>query len=320
MTCSGGDSAVAADLAAQLGVELPVLAPATIARLHAVLPDAATAGNPLDYTALLWEDTAALTELIDALGADPGVGRVLVLFDEYDGRAPILDAVATARVPVMLGSTLPELVPEGGIAGLRSALLCAKAGDEDPARIAALKTVRTARRGRRLGEHETKELLREAGIPVVPGALAGNEDEAVAVWRELGGPVAVKTTGVTHKAAAGGVFLNVDAEDAVRAAYRRLDGTVLVERMAAPGLELLVAVSRDGLAPVLVVGLGGVHTELLDTATITPLPATDVDPRVADLARKLEQIPGLALIELNPVIVNTHGAVAVDALAYEEEP
>ena len=81
MTCSGGDSAVAADLAAELGVELPALAPETVARLEAVLPAAATAANPLDYTALLWDEPEKLTELIEALGDDPAVGRVLVLYD-----------------------------------------------------------------------------------------------------------------------------------------------------------------------------------------------------------------------------------------------
>ena len=46
MTCSGGDSAVAADLAAELGVELPALAPATLARLEAVLPARGDRGEP----------------------------------------------------------------------------------------------------------------------------------------------------------------------------------------------------------------------------------------------------------------------------------
>jgi acetyl-CoA synthetase len=328
MTCSGGDSAIAADLAATLGVELPVLAPATVARLERTLPDAATAANPLDYTSLLWDDTAALRELVAALEDDPAVGQVLVLFDEFDGPAPILDAAGDA----LLASTLPELCPPGGIAGLRSALLAAKAlaGTPDADRIAEIGTARRAARGAGLEEHEAKALLRQAGIPVVPGWTVDDEDAAVAAWRELGGAVALKRTGLRHKSAGGGLILDVDGEFAVKQAYRRLGGTVLVERMATPGTELLVAVRRDGIVPVLVVGLGGVHTELLDTAVIVPLPvsrdrvkqalvtlgvgATDA---VATLAAKLTELP-LALIELNPVIVRAHHAVAVDALADQE--
>ncbi|HET6547318.1 MAG TPA: acetate--CoA ligase family protein, partial [Solirubrobacter sp.] len=328
MTCSGGDSAIAADLAAALGVELPAFAPATVARLRRTLPDAATAANPLDYTSLLWDDTDALRELIAALGDDPAVGQVLVVYDEFDGHAPILDAVGDA----LLASTLPELCPPGGIAGLRSALLAAKAVAmaPDPERIADVGRARRALRGAGLEEHEAKALLRDAGIPVVPGWTVDDEDAAVAAWRELGGAVALKRTGLRHKAVNDGLILDVDGEIAVKHAYRKLGGTVLVELMAAPGTELLVAVRRDGIVPVLVVGLGGVHTELLDTVVIVPLPVTHARVKqalaelgagaadaVAALATKLTELP-LALIELNPVIVRAHHAVAVDALADQE--
>jgi acetyl-CoA synthetase len=332
LTCSGGDSALAADLAARLGIGLPALAPATIARLEAILPEAATAANPLDYTSLLWEDVPALRELIVVLAADPAVGRVLVLYDEYGARGPILDAVATVDAPVLLASTLPELMSEGAIGGLRSGLLAARAlgVTADPQRIAEIGAARRAARGAGLEEHEAKAVLRAAGIPVVPGWPVRDEEAAVAAWRELGGPVALKRTGLRHKSAENGVILDVDDEIAVKTAYRRLGGTVLVERMAAPGIELLVAIRRDGIVPVLVVGLGGIHTELLDRVAIVPLPVTEARVRqalgslgvkhtraVARLAVKLTALP-LALIELNPVIVRANGAVAVDALADQE--
>ena len=101
--------------------------------------------------------------------------------------------------------------------------------------------------------------------------------------------------------------------------------------MAAPGTELLVAVRRDGIVPVLVVGLGGVYTELLDTAVIVPLPVTEarVQAGAEHARRRRDPTPSrrsppsstelpLALIELNPVIVRAHDAVAVDALADQE--
>jgi succinyl-CoA synthetase beta subunit len=250
------------------------------------------------------------------------------VFDEFDGHAPILDAVGDA----LLASTLPELCPPGGIAGLRSALLAAKALSVTPDadRIAEIGQARRVTRGAGLEEHEAKRLLREAGIPVVPGWTVSDEEAAVAAWRALGGAVALKRTGLRHKSVSGGLILDVDGEIAVKQAYRRLGGTVLVERMAAPGTELLVAVRRDGVVPVLVVGLGGVHTELLDTAAIVPLPITharvnaalraigvDAPDAVATLATKLAELP-LALIELNPVIVRAQSAVAVDALADQE--
>jgi len=75
MTCSGGDSAQGADEAERLGVALPELAPATCDRLRELLPAAATPANPLDYTAMIWGDAPALRGLVQAVGADPAIGR-----------------------------------------------------------------------------------------------------------------------------------------------------------------------------------------------------------------------------------------------------
>ncbi|MDA0166774.1 acetate--CoA ligase family protein [Solirubrobacter ginsenosidimutans] len=325
MTCSGGDSAVAADLAAELGVDLPALAPQTITRLEAVLPAAATAGNPLDYTALLWDEPEQLTELIEALLSDPSIGRVLVLYDaanDAEDWAAVLTAVKRASGDVTVASTLPELVSDGAIAGLRSG-------------VRAMRPRRTPRPlatrvdgGRMIGEAEAKALLRAAGIPVVDGEVT---DDAVTTWKRLGGPVAVKLVGVTHKARNRGVVLDLNDEREIREAVMRLGPTVLVERMAPRGVEVLVAIRRDGLVPVLVIGAGGVYTEELDDVAVIPLPAdehriaqalgtlrTPIAPEpIAKLALALQDLP-LALVELNPVIVHGNQAVAVDALAQEE--
>jgi acetate---CoA ligase (ADP-forming) len=324
MTCSGGDSAVAADLAAELGVELPALAARTLARLTAVLPGAATAGNPLDYTALLWDEPGKLTELIEALGDDPAIARVLVLYDaanDAEDWAAVLQAVKQARGDVTVASTLPELVTEGAIAGLRSGIRAMRPLRE-PRALAA-----RADGGRMIGEVEAKRLLREAGVPVVDGELT---DDAVATWRRLGGAVAVKRVGVAHKAREGGVLLDLDDEEAIRAAAERLGPTVLVERMAPRGTEAIVAIRRDGLVPVLVVGAGGIHTERFNDVAVVPLPAgadriaealatlrTPIPARpIAEIALALQDLPH-ALIELNPVIVHGASAVVVDALAQE---
>jgi acetate---CoA ligase (ADP-forming) len=117
---------------------------------------------------------------------------------------------------------------------------------------------------------------------------------------------------------------------------------VLVEAMAPAGIELLVSARRDAVVPVLTVGLGGIWTEAFGDVAVVPLPADAA--RIERALRSLRAAPllegtrtgapvdvaaaaalaaragallldqGLELLELNPVLVNARGAVAVDAL------
>jgi acyl-CoA synthetase (NDP forming) len=390
MTCSGGDSAQGADEAQRLGLTLPELAPETCTRLAALLPSAATVANPLDYTAMIWGDVNALGELVRALGEDRSVGQVLVFYDQPHGltgapeaswravREGIMLGARLSPAPTLVSSTLPELLDDAAAAefaaagvpaaaGLRTGLRCAAVVHDgrvaDPARlreIAATARIAAAETGAAgdagggewIAEHQAKELLRGAGIAVPDGYTVSSAEAAVAAWRELGGPVALKLSAarVQHKTELGAVVLGLDAEREIRAAYLELaalaeshDGAVLAERMAPPGVELIIAAHTDGLVPALVVGLGGIWTELLRDVAVVPLPA-----RVDRVERALGTLRGaplllggrgragadvaaaarlaarvgdllvdhrLAAIECNPVLVAApgQGAVAVDA-------
>ncbi len=161
LTCSGGDSGIAADLAAARGLELPELAPATRERLAELLPSAATVANPLDYTSMLWDRPQLLERIAEAVGSDPGVDQLLLLFDQPEGladdvreeweavRRALLAGAGRSGAAVLLGSTLPELLDRAsamelagrGIAtaaGLGEAIACAaalRAPRPDPGRL-----------------------------------------------------------------------------------------------------------------------------------------------------------------------------------------
>jgi acetate---CoA ligase (ADP-forming) len=381
LTCSGGDSGLGADEAARVGLPLPALVPATVATLRPRLPAAATIGNPLDYTAMIWGEVETLRDLIRTVGEDPAIGQVLVFYDRPPGisgasltsweavEEGILAGAEASPVPVVVASTLPELLDDDGawrfcaagvpaVAGLRTGVTVAAALTAPPPDAGRLREIAAfagrPAAGRWLAEHEAKALLRERGVPVVDGRLALSEDEAVAAFSALAGPVALKVSApdVQHKTAIGGVVLDVRDEPGVREAFRRLRGAVtgpirttdnptngaaslnaavLVEQMAQPGVELLISVSRDAVVPALVIGLGGIFVEALDQVAIIPLPA-DRD-RIAHAIRKLKApIPdhaadiaaqiavaadGLALLECNPVLIHRDGAVVVDAIAKE---
>jgi acetyl-CoA synthetase len=388
VTCSGGDSAQGADEAASRRLELPPLAPATRERLREQLPHAATVANPLDYTAMIWGDSDAVGGLVTTIGEDPGVGQVLVFYDQPAGltgaveeswravRDGIIAGARESPAPTMVASTLPELLDDAAawrfaqsgvpaVAGLRTGIRCAEAMRTpagDPGRLreiaafALAVTTRSAGPGdsRWLGEHETKQLLRDAGVNVVDGRVVADADDATRALRELGGHIALKLSGasVQHKSDLGGVVVGLDDVPAVRAAYEQLaqlaaahDAVVLAEAMADPGVELLIAARTDALVPALILGLGGIWTELLDDVAVIPLPASPrrveralrslrgaplllggrgrqaVDlPAACELAGRVGELlleRSLALIELNPAFVSADGAIVADAKALE---
>jgi len=383
MTCSGGDSSAAGDEAGSRGLEFATFSPTTESRLAELLPPAATIQNPLDYTAMIWGERERLRDLIAAVADDPAVVELLIFYDEppdlegdpkisWDAvREGILDGARDSGVPVIVASTLPELLQADSadrmvaagvppIAGLRSGIAVAAAlarAEGDPERLRAIAgAARATDRGpdRWLGEHDAKQLLRDAGMPVVPGRVARDEDDAVAILAELGAPVAAKLTGdeVRHKSEIGALALDLVSEEDVRGAHGRLAklgaGAVLVERHAPAGAELLVSARRDAVVPSLALGLGGVWTEALADAAVIPLPATaarveralrglrgaalliggrgrpelDVGAAArlaADVGRLLLDSE-LELVELNPVVVYEEGAVVVDALAKTSAP
>lgn len=383
LTCSGGDSSIAADEAVRLGLELPELSTPTRERLAELLPRAATAGNPLDYTAMIWGDADLLRRITVAVGEDPAIDQFLILYDHPQGleapaagewaavRAGIVAGADETKAATLVASTLPDLIDgaasdelaERGVplvAGLRTALVCARALRIPTADAGRLREIATAARSTHrsdaeggdgwVDEIDAKELLRKAGLPVPDGRAVASEDEAALATRELGAPVAVKLSspGLLHKSDTDSLRLGVETEEAARAAYRELSGAadgvgrVLVERMASPGIELLVAARADAVVPALVIGLGGIWAEALDDVAIVPLPASvervarairslrgataleggrgrpavdlDAAAEVAAVIGAVLLESGLDLIELNPVAVHGTGCIVLDAV------
>jgi acetate---CoA ligase (ADP-forming) len=199
-----------------------------------------------------------------------------------------------------------------------------------------------------------EELARCYGLPLVPGRLVQTARHAADAAAELGGPVALKAValGLVHKTDAGAVRLGLRGRTAVLRAARemkrslRASGQTLsgfhVQRMAAPGAELLVGFTTDPLfGPVLACAAGGTAVELLADSAIRLAPLTERDvhemPRslatfplltghrgaptadvaaLEDVLRRAsalaEDLPAIAELDCNPVLVSTQGAAIVD--------
>ena len=189
------------------------------------------------------------------------------------------------------------------------------------------------------------------GIRLLETKLATGVASAEKTAQQLGFPTVMKATrpGLVHKGELGGVQLGLSNESAVRQAYLAIAGsldeaepTVALQRMVPTGVELVVGVAHDALFGSLVmVGLGGVHTDLLGDRSFRALPLTDRDAagmwrelRAAPLltgyrgtpamdtdaleqlllrvARLAEDFPEISELDLNPVVAVPDGVTALD--------
>jgi acetate---CoA ligase (ADP-forming) subunit beta len=158
-----------------------------------------------------------------------------------------------------------------------------------------------------LTEVESKDLMMEAGLPVVEGMLAGSEEEVVRISNQLGFPVALKiiSPDIIHKSDAHGVKLNL--ADSAQAAEAYLSMTesiasqfpgaeiwgVSVQKMAPPGVEVIIGMNKDvQFGPMVMFGLGGILVEILKDVSFRIVPLTRRDAR-----EMIKEIKGYPLLE-----------------------
>ena len=327
LTASGAYVGLTNDLAEDIGLEIPELDPATLAKVKEVLPPFGNYGNPLDVTAGFSPD--ALAAATKALIDDPNVGT---LFISFPINLPIpvrnfnkgMAGSPKPKVLVALGDTW-ELSPETAQAIKESPAVFSRSSDRmlraitlytrygrllarpsarmPPEPIKGLPKLGKGAQPEWLG----KKVLAAAGVRVPDGELARTADEAITVAKRIGYPVVLKAqaAALSHKTEAGGVILNLADEGAVRAAWDTLvknikraapgvtlDGA-LVEKMSPKGVELMVGAKRDPeWGTVLLVGLGGVWVEALGDVTLLPVDADEA--RIVEALRSLRTAKLLA--------------------------
>ena len=312
LTNAGGLGILAADACDSVGLELPALGEATVARLRDLLPAEASVANPVD---MLGSATAASYEqALPIVLDDPHVDAALVLFvpavtATADQVAVAVDAAARAAAsgkPVLAVVMSAEGVPEALRAG---SAVAAFAYPESAARALGRVAERAEWLRRPLGfvpslegidrtagalvveralersedswldPAETRALLAAYGLPLVSERLAADADAAVRAAAELGFPAVVKSAAAgAHKTETGGVALDLEDEAAVRAAAERIGFPVLVQPMLPGGTELLAGLVQDPVfGPLVAFGPGGVFAELIGDASLRIAPLTDFD-------------------------------------------
>jgi 3-hydroxypropionyl-CoA synthetase (ADP-forming) len=153
-------------------------------------------------------------------------------------------------------------------------------------------------------EESSKEILGEYGIKVPKYALVTNSDEAVQKSKEIGFPLVAKIVSpdILHKTDVDGVKVGLSSEDEVKKAFddmfNRLKEKfdvkgVLLEKMVPKGVELIVGLQNDSqFGPSIMVGIGGIYTELFKDVSFRVLPVTK-----NEAAKMLESLRGKDILK-----------------------
>jgi len=211
-----------------------------------------------------------------------------------------------------------------------------------------------------LTEFESKELLKEIGIPTPKQELTNSKEQTIKATKEIGFPVVLKLIAedVVHKSDMDAVKLNLKNEEEVGKAFEELmkipsqsEKKVSVQEMAKePITELIIGMTTDAqFGPALMFGIGGILVELLEDVSFRIAPITEFDAKEmiheikgfpildgyrgkpkADLNAIVETLMKISDLvtkyeeinemDLNPVFIYDKGLICVDARIILKKP
>ena len=185
-------------------------------------------------------------------------------------------------------------------------------------------------------EESSKKILADYGIKVPPYALVTTPSEAEKKATEIGFPLVAKVVSpeILHKTDVKGVKVGIksgsEAEAVFSEMYDRLSKQyqikgILLEKMVPPGVEIIIGLQNDAqFGPVLMVGLGGIFTEVFQDVSfrVLPINENDAEEMLKDLkgSKLLKGFRGSEAIDigvLKDALMNI-GRLGIDLAPYFE--
>ena len=366
LTVSGGGGIWGADAVSAQGLQVPELSASMQATIRALIPSYGSPRNPVDITAQAVH-SGGLQKTIDLLDQSDEVDAILVVISmSSETRMPFkipelkprLDA--QNKLIAFYSYTLPSNFARTALAGAgvvvlsglthvavamrqlvqRAQFKLAPAGAVNPTpNISAHLTSAT------LSEHDSKSLLREAGVALPHEFLVTEKSALDIAIVQAGFPLVMKiqSRDIPHKSEVGGVRVDIATKDDALAAYdalldnarrRRPDAAiqgVLVGPMAKKGVEIIVGTMLDAtFGAMIMVGLGGIITELYKDVVYRPAPvSTDeaiamvAELKAAPLLHGFRGVPNAdvpALAQLIAQISHLAAGAAADIAEIELNP
>ncbi len=335
VTNAGGPGVMATDTLISMGGKLEKLSDRTMEKLNELLPPFWSHGNPVDVVgdASPTRISKATSIVLD----DENVDAVLVILTPQAMTNPtataqaIVDISAKTTKFIMaawLGGTSMrqglEILTNAEIAtyatpgqAMRSFMTMTRyinnlemlyetprdvpvSFNYDRAKLREKYSGSIFKKSKVLSEDDSKRLINDYGISTTHPELALTEDQAVKIAEKKGYPVVLKISSpdITHKVDVGGISLNLENEEILRASYKNMLETVsnkvpdaqidgiTVQKMidTTDDVEMILGIKKDKLfGTVLLAGMGGTSAELIDDKRL------EFPPLNEQLARQMIQ-------------------------------
>jgi acyl-CoA synthetase (NDP forming) len=254
----GGHLALAADLATEQGLELPLLSADLSQRIGTTLPRTASTVNPVDLAGGGEQDFFNYARTVSMLAASGEVDSVLLTgyfggysedqaelaSKEAEVAAAMADGVVAAGRPLVVHSMYPA---SPTLAPLRAAGIPVYGDISSAVRVLARLAARAEQAPRGvpdlpvpapagfavgsnppvhapagIGYFAARAAIKSAGIPLMEAVEVRTKAEAVSAAASIGFPVALKALGAAHKSDGGGVRLGIAGENALAAAFEEM--------------------------------------------------------------------------------------------------
>lgn len=352
LTNAGGPGILCADTLAANGLNVPEFSSALQNNLRQFLRREASVKNPIDLIATI--DPEEFRRCLELVLSSDEVDAVITIYvpRESGTSAAVARAVHQATVRrgrqktslavFMQESGTPEelhdetlnlpcfLMPEQAATALAHAARYAESRDraadefatfpdlsaEECRRVVNAAWQRLGADGGWLQFQEVQALLAATGLTLPRWQIVGTADAAVGIAADWQVPVVLKVVSPTllHKSDRGGVAVNVQGTENLRAAFQRVLNAaddaqgVLIQEFVAEGHEMLVGVSREPpFGHLVTVGVGGVFVELLN----------DVACRLHPLSRN-DAVEMLRSLRMSPMLTGFRHQPPADVVALQE--
>ncbi len=323
ITNSGGPGIMATDAVCEYGMEMAKITDQTKETLRSFLPSAASVKNPIDMIASA--PIEHYKQTLQTVIADENVDMIMVIYLPFLG----LKDIDVAKAVMEIKEQYPQK-PVIGVFMTKSEFFTALSDmnvnmpffmyaeeaaegfmrldqqrkwinrpegkiptySVDRNKAESIMKASLSEGRAQLTTLESIDLLNAYGIRACKYGLAKNEAEVVELGNSIGYPVVMKMTSKTtsHKTDVGGVRVNIQSEEQLRAEYKDLiqkltekgliEGLegVIIQEMVKGNREMVCGIATDPqYGPMMMFGLGGVFIETMKDVTFRIAPLTDID-------------------------------------------